>query len=245
MRRHPGLAVGGVTVALALGAGLAGCGGSDATVTETVTTGSTSSAPTTAAPPASTTAPPATQTATAPAAALGPDDLPPQDAVAGVRPADTTTLATAAAFVDTLYAQGDPEKPAATTRFREAGYAGGIVRDQTGDDPKTGLALLRSYALALRDDAAARQEVVDGVDEVRRTAPATIRDIDVPDVPDARALRVDVDQAGARGAIVFVTFAAGDKVYGLQGVSQGDAPLPQEEIIGAARDLYEKVTAAP
>ncbi len=33
--------------------------------------------------------------------------------------------------------------------------------------------------------------------------------------------------------------------YGLQGVSTDDASLPEDEIIGAARDLYEKVTAAP
>ena len=243
MRRRPLLAVGGVAVALAMGAGLAGCGGSDATVTETVTSAAATSVATAPTAPAETATSPATSPA--PAVALGEDDLPPQDAVAGVRPAEITRLATADAFVDTLYAQGDPEKPAATRRLQDAGYAGGIVRDQTGEDPKAGLALLRSYALALRDDAAARQEVTDGVEEVRRTAPAAIRDIDVSDVPGARALRVDIDQSGARGAIVFVTFAAGDTVYGLQGVSQGDAPLPEQEIIGAARDLYEKVTAAP
>ena len=242
MRRRPLLAVGGVAVALALGAGLAGCGGSDDTVTETVTSSAATSVATAPTAPATTAD---TATAPAPAAALGEDDLPPQDAVAGVRPAEISRLATAAAFVDTLYAQGDPEKPAAARRLQDAGYAGGIVRDQAGEDPKAGLALLRSYALALRDDAAARQEVTDGVEEVRRTAPADIRDIEVPDVPGARALRVDIDQSGARGAIVFVTFAAGDTVYGLQGVSQGDAPLPEQEIIGAARDLYEKVTAAP
>ena len=44
---------------------------------------------------------------------------------------------------------------------------------------------------------------------------------------------------------MFVTFAAGSNVYGLQGVSKSGAALPQDEIVGAARDLYEKVTAAP
>ena len=63
--------------------------------------------------------------------------------------------------------------------------------------------------------------------------------------PRALAEQAQREGDAARGAIVFVTFAAGDTVYGLQGVSQGDAPLPEQEIIGAARDLYEKVTAAP
>ena len=120
-----------------------------------------------------------------------------------------------------------------------------MLRDQTGEDPSSGLALLRSYALALRDDAAARQEVERGVDEVRRTTPATITDVAVADVPGARGLRVDVEQGGTRGTIVFVTFAAGPNVYGIQGVSRGEAAVPQDEIVGAARDLYEKVTAAP
>jgi hypothetical protein len=245
VRRRLGLAAPAVAVSLALGVGLAGCGGSDATVTETVTTGTGSTA-TLTPPPA--TAPPATTastTASAPSAALGADDLPPEDAVPGVRAAPPATLATATALVDKLYAQGDPNKPAAAKRFEDAGYAGGIVRDQSGEDVATGLALLRSYALALRDEAAAQAEVEAGVAEVRRTTPATITDVAVSDVPGARGLRVDIDEGGTRGSIVFVTFAAGANVYGLQGVSQGDAPMPQDEIVGAARDLYEKVTAAP
>lgn len=246
MRRRLGPAAGGLAVSLALGIGLAGCGGSDATVTETVTTGAASVATIAPPPPTAPAVGTATATAaTAPAARLGADDLPPEDAVAGVRPAPLTTLASATAFVDTLYAQGDPNKPAAAKRFEDAGYDGAIVRDQPGEDASTGLALLRSYALALRDDEAARQEVAAGVDEVRRTTPATITDIEVADVPGARGLRVEIDQGGTSGAIVFVTFAAAANVYGLQGVSQGDAPLPQDEIVGAARDLYERVTAAP
>jgi hypothetical protein len=236
VRRGAGLAVSAVAASLALAVAAAGCGGSGATVTETVTTGIESVVSAAPSPPT---------TATAPPEALGADDLPPEDAVAGVRPASPETLATASALVDKLYAQGDPNKPAGIRRFEEAGYAGGVVRDQPGRDSSAGLALLRSYAIALRDEAAARREVVAGVDEVRRTTPATITDVPVAGVPGARGLRVDIDQAGTRGTIVFITFAAGASVYGLQGVSQGDAPMPQDEIVGAARDLYEQVTATP
>jgi hypothetical protein len=225
-------------VSLVLGIGLTGCGGSDATVTETVTTRASTAA--TLAPP-----PPTAPATTAPALALGADDLPPEDAVAGVRSAPVTTLATARSFVDTLYAQGDPDKQAAQRRFESAGYAGAVVRDQPGEDPTSGLALLRSYALTLRDADAAQQEVVRGVEEVRRTTPATITDVAVDDVPGARGLRVDLEQGGTRGTIVFVTFAAAANVYGIQGVSKDDAAVPQDEIAGAARDLYERVTAAP
>ncbi len=235
----------GVAVAL----GLAGCGGSD-TVTETVTTGSPASTATlTPTAPASTasTAPPTTApTTTAPPGALSESrDLPPQDAVAGVRAGTVKTLATAKQFVDALYAEGDPGKPAAQTRFENAGYAGGILRDQLGETPETDIALLRTYALALRDPAAAQGEVDAGADEIRRTTQATITDIDLPDIPGARGLRVEIDQAGTKGSVVFITFAAGSDVYGLQGVSKSGAALPQDEIVGAARDLYEKVTAAP
>ena len=42
-----------------------------------------------------------------------------------------------------------------------------------------------------------------------------------------------------------MTFPAGPDVYGIQGVSAGGAGMPQDEIIGAARDLASKVGAAP
>ena len=235
-----------VVTGVALALGLAGCGGSE-TVTETVTTASpastatlTPTAPVTTTP--STTAP----GTTGPSAALSESrDLPPQDAVAGVRPGTVMTLATAKEFVDALYAVGDPGKPAAQARFEKAGYTGGILRDQLGETPATEIALLRTYALSLRDAGAAQGEVDAGADEIRRTTQATITDIALPDIPGARGLRVEIDQAGTKGSVVFITFAAGSNVYGLQGVSKSGAGLPQDEIVGAARDLYEKVTAAP
>ena len=240
-----------VVTGVAIALGLAGCGGSE-TVTQTVTTGSptstaalTPTAPATTAP--ATTAPGTTApSTTAPSAALSESrDLPPQDAVAGVRPGTVMTLATAKEFVDALYAAGDPGKPAAQARFEKAGYSAGILRDQLGETPATQIALLRTYALTLRDSDAAQGEVDAGADEIRRTTQATITDIALPDIPGARGLRVEIDQAGTKGSVVFITFAAGSNVYGLQGVSKSGAGLPQDEIVGAARDLYEKVTAAP
>lgn len=237
-----------VAAGVALAIGLAGCGGSD-TVTETVTTGSppSTAALSQTAPPTTTPAPTAPATTapptTGPSAALSESrDLPPRDAVAGVKDGTVMTLSTAKQFVDALYAVGDPGKPAAQTRFEDGGYAGGILRDQAGENAATGIALLRTYALTLKDPDAAQAEVDAGADEIRRTTQATIKDIDVSDIPGARGLRVDVGQTGS---VVFVTFAAGSVVYGLQGVSKAGAALRQDEIVGAARDLYEKVTAAP
>ena len=131
------------------------------------------------------------------------------------------------------------------SRLESAGYAGGVLRDQVGEDPAKGIALLRTYAVKLRDEAAAQSEVDDAVEEVKAQTSAPTTDIDVGDVPGARGLHVEVDQGGVKGKVAFVTFAAGPYVYGLQGVSTNDAALPQDEIVGAARDLYEKVTAAP
>ena len=172
------------------------------------------------------------------------DRLPPPDAIGGVRAGALRQLGDAQAFVDALYLAGDPTKPAARARLEGAGYAGGELRDQAGEDPATGIGLLRTYALLLRDEAAAGAEVDAAVDEVRATTPSAM-EIEVPDLPGARGLRAEVAQAGLSGAVVFVTFAAGPYVYGLQGLSTAEATLPQDEIVAAARDLYERVTTAP
>lgn len=225
-------------------AAAAGCGGgSDAAAT-------TEGASTTAtAPAASTTAPagtaPAGTTATTASVTIGEERLPPQDALPGVKVGSLRQLADAQAFVDALYQTGDPSKPRAVARLQSAGYAGGALRDQVGEDPSKGIALLRAYAIALRDDAAAQTEVDAAVEEVKAQTSAPTTDLTVDDLPGARGLHVEVDQGGVRGSVAFVTFAAGPYVYGLQGVSTDDAALPQDAIIGAARDLYEKVTAAP
>ena len=83
------------------------------------------------------------------------------------------------------------------------------------------------------------------VQEVRDSTTAPTTGIALPDIPGAQGLHVEIDQDGVMGSVAFVTFAAGPYVYGLQGISTDDAALPQDEIIGAARDLYERITAAP
>jgi hypothetical protein len=230
-----------IAAALAMLAGAAaGCGGSSDTVTRTVTT---DSLPGTApAPPA--TAPPATTPAPA-TAAVGEDRLPPPDALAGVRAGVARPLDDAQSFVDALYQAGDPVKPSAVARLTAAGYAGGILRDQIGQDPARGIALFRTYAVALRDEDAARAEVDAAIEEVRASTTQPTRDLDLSDMPGAQGLHVDIQQGAITGAVSFVTFSSGPYVYGLQGVSTNTATLPEDEIVGAARDLYERVTAAP
>ena len=229
---------------LALLAGAAaGCGGSSDTVTRTVTTDSLPGTVTTPAPPA--TAPPATTPATPPAAAVGEDSLPPSDALAGLRTGVARPLGDAQSFVDALYQAGDPVKPSAVARLSASGYTGGILRDQVGQDPARGIALFRTYAVALRDEAAARAEVGAAIEEVRASTTQPTRDLDLSGLPGAQGLHVDIEQGAITGAVTFVTFSSGRYVYGLQGVSTNAATLPEDEIIGAARDLYERVAAAP
>jgi hypothetical protein len=229
--------------ALAL-AGLAGCGGSSDTVTQTVTTDEVpTTAPTTAA---TTSATPATSGSTAAApAAIGEDRLPPPGVIDGTETGTSRPLDDAQEFVDALYQVGDPSKPAAQARLESAGYSGGILRDELGSDPASGIALFRTYAIGVRDEAAAQTEVDDAADEVDTASTAPSREVDVSGIPGARALRLDIDQAGTTGSVVFVTFAAGPYVYGLQGVSTGADRLPQDAIVAAAQEHYAQVSATP
>lgn len=232
-----------VVTGMAFAIGLAGCGGSDSAATTAATGSSSTTAPLTSTAAAATTAPRTSSTASAGLTASR--DLPPQDAVAGVKVGKVSDLPTAKEFVDTLYAASDSGKPAAQKRFEGGGYSGGILRDQVGEKPETGLTLLRTYAIRLRDAEAAQKEVDAGAEEITRTTQATTDGIDVSGIPGARGLKVTIDQEGTGGSVLFVTFAAGSDVFGLQGVSKHGAALPQNQIVGAARDLYEKVTAAP
>ncbi len=204
----------------------AGCGGgsSDDRSTEAATT-----APSTATAPA--TAPP-----TAPAGDLA-ALLPPQDAVPGANPGEATPLPTARAFVDALYQVDDPSRDDARAHLEDAGYADGVVRDQAGADPETGVALLRSYVIRLRDDDAARGEAAAAADEVRASPLGTSTDLEVAGVPDAQGLRVEVSQGGVSGRVVFVTFPQGPYVYGIQAVARQGADLPEQEVVRAAQDL--------
>jgi hypothetical protein len=232
--------------ALAL-TGVAGCGGSS-NDTASVTTGPSATTPSAPAvtTPGTVDAPSSTApTTTAPATRIGADHLPAVDALSGVAAGKLRHLADAQAFVDALYKPGDPTKPVAAARLEGAGFAGAALRDQQGQDPTTGIAVFRTYAFKVRDHEAAQAEVDAAVKEVEDAASQQTSPLPVSGVPGARGLRVQIDQNGVSGEVTFVTFAAGAYVFGLQGVSAAGASQPQDEIIKAARDLYEKVTAAP
>ncbi|MGE0028506.1 MAG: hypothetical protein AB7O78_17275 [Thermoleophilia bacterium] len=234
MRRRT-LATAVVALAVAVG-GAAGCGGdssSDDTTTEATTAATT--APATTAP--STTAPGTSGGGTtAPATKLTAADLPPADAIAGVGKGTPRTIDSASKFVDVLYQDGDPAKPAAVTRLENAGYRTAILRDQAGTDAETGIALLRTYAIAMGSEEAAKQEVSDAIEEVRNASAAQTSDIDTR-IPDGQGLRVDIDQGGVTGAVIFVTFPVGSTVYGIQAVATSAGNLNEDEILTAARDL--------
>lgn len=242
MRRRT-IAAAAVALAVAVGAA-AGCGG-DAK-SEATTTQATTTAATTPAPPATTpgTTPTTGGASTAPAAKLTTADLPPQDAVAGVNSGTPRTIDSASEFVDVLYQTGDPAKPAAVRRLEGAGYRTAILRDQAGTDPQNGIALLRSYAIQLGSPEAAKKEVGDAVDEVRSASAAKTSDIDTG-IPDGQGLRVDIDQGAVQGAVVFVTFPVGSRVYGIQAVATSGGNLDQDKLVGVARDLATEAGATP
>jgi hypothetical protein len=232
--------------ALAVAAGVAaGCGGdseSNAT-TEVTTAATTAPAPTAPATTPGTSTAPAT-TAGRTGAELTASSLPPADAISGVGRGTPRTIDSASEFVDVLYQTGDPAKPSAVRRLEEGGYRTAILRDQAGSDPRTGIALLRSYAIALGGDDAAKKEVADAVEEVRNAAAAQTQDVETG-IPDAQAVRVDIRQGTVEGAVIFVTFPVGSEVYGIQAVATSAGALDQDEILGAARDLATSVGATP
>jgi hypothetical protein len=187
-------------------------------------------------------------TVTAPAPPPGDDlagRLPPEDAVPGLSPGTPGRLPTAAAFVGALYQAGDPMRDAAERRLERGGYAEGVLRDQAGADPETGVALVRSYAVRMRDDEAARAEAEAAAGEVRDSPLGDATELEVPGVEGARALRVEVTQGGVSGTVVFVTFAEGLYVHGIQAVSRSGADLPAEDVIRAAQDLAARVGSSP
>ena len=144
-----------------------------------------------------------------------------------------------------LYQNGDPAKPAAVSRLEDAGYRTAILRDQAGTDPDTGLALLRSYAIALGSDDAAKQEVADAVDEVRN-ASAAQSTRHRHRHPRRRGPRGwTLTRAVSRARVFFVTFPVGSEVYGIQAVATSGGNLNQDEILGAARDLATTAGATP
>jgi hypothetical protein len=229
-------------VALTLGivVGAAACGGDESVVTVT-----TDRLPTTAAPTTSTTA----TTLGAPTTAAEPTTqatqdvplaqrLPPDDAMPGTNTGTPRNMPAASDLTATLYSPGDPTQGPAAEALDAAGYAGGILRDDTGTDPSSGIALFRSYVMELGGEAQAQAEVARSVDEVIGATVLDTGSLDVPDIPGARGVTAEGNQGGQNLAVVFVAFPAGPYVYGLQAVATSEGAIDTDRLLSIAQEQY-------
>lgn len=164
--------------------------------------------------------------------------LPAMDAIPSLRSGDAREVFTARAMVEALYQDTDPQRDAAVTRLEEAGYTGGVLRDQQGANPRRGLALLRSYIYRLRDDDAAQQEVDATIDELKGIRLLKTTDVPVPDVPGARGLYATTGQRADQGEILFITWPEGPDVHALQLFTYRGSKLFRNEAVELARTLY-------
>jgi hypothetical protein len=181
---------------------------------------------------------------TAPAGDLA-GHLPPEDAVEDLGAAALRELPTAQAFVEAFYQRDDPTRDDTQRRLVAGGYAEGLLRDQLGEDPENGAAVVRSYVIRMRDAAAARQEVAAALAEVARTTPGETTEIDLEGVEGGGGVRLELAEGDATGSAVFVAFPAGPYVHGIQAASRSGADLPEDEVVQAAQDLAARVGSAP
>jgi hypothetical protein len=231
----------------ALALALVACGGGkDVVVTRTVEP-STSSPPTTSTPSTASTpvtTAPATATGTTTSSVSLAQRLPAEDAIPGLKAGSVRDLPTATDLVDALYESGDATKPQAEQRFRDEGYQDGVLRDQAGEEPSTGIALFRAYVVRLGSAAEAASEVRSSVNEVKRTTTGTTAPVAVPGVPGALGLEVRVTQ-GRAAKVIFVTFSGGPYLYGYQAIALAASDLPQQAILDSARQTYDRFAAVP
>lgn len=218
-----------------------GCGGGDTSAAVTVTVHTGVTAPSTTA---TGTTPGATTAGSTTAASSDADALelrlPAQDSVGGLDEGEPKALPTATALVSALYKAGDPTAPVAVRRLEAAGYEQGVIRDQSQATGSTGPRLLRIYIFRLGDSASARAEVLSSISEVKATTSFPITDIEVPDT-DGAGLRID---AGSQ-KVLFVTFAAGRDVYGIQSFSAPGGTTHESEILELAGNLYRAWNTTP
>jgi hypothetical protein len=113
-----------------------------------------------------------------------------------------------------------------------------VLRDQRGVDDRTGITLMRVYIYRLRDRAAAQAEVDASAAELRQSTTAPITEVEVPDVPGAQALRITPTLGGQRAQVLYVSFAAGRDVYGIQAFARADARIYRPQILELAGSLY-------
>lgn len=221
----------GIALALAVAATMgvaAACGGSESTVTETVTERQD---PTTAA----TTSAPSERTQEL--AELLPDTAPIGDLSRG----SLTELPDAQALVDELYREGDPSRDQAIERFRAGGYDLGVLRDQVSSATDGGPRLVRTYVVGFATPEAAQTEVSESVEEVKRASTAASTDVPVDGVPGGEAVSLEAELGPNEiGMALFVTFTSGRFLYGIQAFAQGeDESLRQGAVLEVARATYD------
>jgi hypothetical protein len=209
---------------------IGGCG-SDKEVVVTITKPDTSatSTPTTTTPPT---------VATTDASAELALRLPPPTSIPKVETGEVQKFPTAEGLTNALYKPGDPAATSGAQRLRDSGYQGGALRDQKGSAPTTDLVLLRSYVFRLSSPIEATKEVSRGVDEVRATSSPSITELQLPDVPGSRGLSGPVVISGRKAKLVFITFAAGQDVFGLQAIALADARIYEPQLKELAKSLY-------
>jgi hypothetical protein len=236
-RRFTALAL---TLGIAAG-GAAACGGDESVVTVT-----TDQLPTTA-PATSTGATTLASPTTAPTTSDAPDltlaqRLPPEDAMSGTNPGTPRNMPAASDLTATLYSPGDPAQTPAAEGLDEAGYAGGILRDDTGTDPANDIALFRSYVMELGGDTQAQDEVVRSVQEVLGTTALDTNSFPVPGIPGASGVSAQGTQGGQTLAVVFIAFPVGPYVYGLQAVATSREGIDATRMLSIAQDQYAQAS---
>jgi hypothetical protein len=235
-----------VVLALGIAAGAAACGGDESVVTVTTdqlpttaaATTDTSTTPTTLAAP--TTAAEPTTEATADLTLA--QRLPPEDAMPGTTPGTPRNMPEASDLTATLYSPGDPAQTPAAEALEANGYAGGILRDDTGTDPRNDIALFRSYVMELGGETEAEAEVTRSVDEVIGTTVLETGTLDVPGIPGARGVTAQGSQSGQTLSVVFIAFPAGPYVYGLQAVATSADAIDTDRMLSIAQDQYAQAT---
>lgn len=225
-----------LAVPLAAAALLAGCGDTT-TVQVTVTVHTGTGATTAQVPPVTTVATPTDTTGGDTQASLE-LRMPAQDIIPSLKDGKVEFKPTAASMVTALYSANDPTIPAATSRLLAAGYRDGVLRDQRGVNDQTGITLMRTYIYRLNDHAAAQAEVDASAAELRGATTAPITDVQVPDVPGAKAMRITPTLGGQKAVVLYVSFAAGDDVYGIQAFARAGAKIYQPQILELATSLY-------
>lgn len=231
--------------AIGIATGAAACGGEETVVTVTTDTAATSGEPPSTATTSTTLTPPATETSSTAPDTAGPElslleRMPPADAYPGVNAGEAESIPTAIGMTERLYASGDPARIPAADALDEAGYAGGYLRDDRGQDPATGLALFRSYVFELGAAEDAVEQTNDSADEVLRTTALDTDTFDVPDIPDARGVVASGSQAGTDLAVAFIVFPAGSYVYGLQAVAGSESGIDLDRLQSIAAAQYEQ-----